>query len=65
MSNIPVLMERTLTASRAAPRSRGLTSTSVVGLVGRSAELELIEALLAGRSRLGHGLLLRGDAGGG
>jgi hypothetical protein len=32
-----------------------------MGLVGRSAEVELIEALLAGRSPAGPGLLLRGD----
>jgi DNA-binding CsgD family transcriptional regulator len=32
-------------------------------LVGRSAELELIEALLAGRGPAGRGLLLRGDPG--
>jgi DNA-binding CsgD family transcriptional regulator len=31
--------------------------------VGRSGEVELIEALLAGRSRAGPGLLLRGDPG--
>src|SRR5258705_9768046 len=40
-------------------------SRPVVDLLGRSAELDLIEALLAGRSRLGPGLLLRGDPGGG
>jgi hypothetical protein len=38
-------------------------SPAVVGLVGRSAELELIEALLAGRGPVGRGLLLRGDPG--
>jgi DNA-binding CsgD family transcriptional regulator len=38
-------------------------SRPVVDLLGRSAELELIEALLAGRSSLGPGLLLRGPPG--
>src|SRR6266511_2491030 len=35
----------------------------VLGLAGRSNELELIDSLLAGHSRAGPGLLLRGDPG--
>ena len=38
-------------------------SRSVVDLLGRSDEVELIEALLAGRGPAGPGLLLRGDPG--
>jgi len=38
-------------------------SRSVVDLLGRSDEVELIEALLAGRGPAGSGLLLRGDPG--
>jgi DNA-binding CsgD family transcriptional regulator len=38
-------------------------SRPVVDLLGRTTELELIEALLAGRSPAGPGLLLRGDPG--
>src|SRR5262249_254801 len=38
-------------------------SRSVVDLLGRSDELDLIEALLARRSRAGPGLLLRGGPG--
>src|SRR3981189_2965693 len=45
------------------PTGQALGSRRVVDLVGRSAELELIEALLAGRGPAGHGLLLRGDPG--
>src|SRR5258708_7205342 len=38
-----------------------LPSRSVVELLGRTDELELIDALLTGRSRAGPGLLLHGD----
>ncbi|WP_426504370.1 AAA family ATPase [Dactylosporangium sp. McL0621] len=38
-------------------------SRSVVALVGRTDELELIDSLLGGQSRIGRSLLLRGDPG--
>jgi DNA-binding CsgD family transcriptional regulator len=38
-------------------------SRPVVDLLGRSAEMELIDSLLAGRGRTGSGLLLRGEPG--
>jgi DNA-binding CsgD family transcriptional regulator len=40
-----------------------MATDAVLGLVGRSDELELIDLLLAGHSRAGPGLLLRGDPG--
>jgi DNA-binding CsgD family transcriptional regulator len=42
---------------------QSVVSGAVLGLVGRSDELELIDSLLAGHSRAGPGLLLPGDAG--
>jgi hypothetical protein len=40
-----------------------MRSRSVVDLVGRTAEPELIDPLLEGRDEVGPGLLLRGDPG--